>query len=103
MDLWKLTDHYGRAFYFEDIKIVKRRLKQLTWEGERDKKNYSWINHNQPTCKQAISDNWVDVEVVSEKEMKDYIFKREVKEDKYRQRYQEQVERFKAEHGLTKP
>ena len=102
MNLWKITDMYSRDFYYEDMKVVKRRFKQLTWEWERDRKFYGsgWLKYPAPSVKQAISDNWVDVEVISKKDMEEYIFKRNDKDIKWRKKQEEDYAKFKAAHPV---
>ena len=85
MNLWRLTDYYGRAYYYEIEKSAKRRMKKVLWYYEENKKDYvgsPWFKP--PYCEQVMNDQWTSVKLLTDHEIETYFGKQHDKAERHR-------------------
>jgi len=85
MDLLKLVDMYGRAYYYESLKPAKARMKKFMFEQSQNKLYFSRI----PQSHQVVNDEWVSVTLVDEGELREYIDRRTIREEERRRKHEE--------------
>lgn len=93
MNLWKIVDCWGRKTYHEESRRLNGHMKMKINEKREMEEGYSRTGLHDPKCYQVQNDQWVEVEVVSPRELEEYLMKREEK----RRKRQQQAEEMRAE------
>ena len=80
MDLWKLTECWGRSFYYENNKRLKGRYKQMFWDKTLNIQTYgkgATFGVADPVAYQVVNDQWVQIKLVDDKALEEYLLKKE--------------------------
>lgn len=96
MDLWKVTDIYGRENYYESLKPAKVRYKKFMFEYDENVRRYQSPWARTPQVFQVLGDEWIAVQIVDETELRHYIDRRTIRDEENRRKREQNLKELMA-------